>query len=244
MLSLRADSFHPKSLIKFQRLRRICDMDTDFELLTKDMHHRFEQRGYNKTVLNKALARAKSLDRRPLLQKTPHEQQPSQVYFSTQYSTMAYDIRRIITKNWDILLSDSTLSAALPGSPAFTFRRAPTLRDSLVSSHRPPSKSTSLLSKPTRTYRCGSCNHCDNIAKTNTFMDIFSGKTFYSRSFANCNTLLSRGWSVSVAASTLVGQSGGCGTDLLNTRMQSELRTQPTPWQNTMRRQDTPVPAH
>ncbi len=95
---LRADSFHPKSLIsnipygQFKRLRRICDNDTDFELQAKDMYHRFEQRGYNKTVLNKALTRTTSLNRRQLLQKTPHEPQPSQVRFSTQYSNMAYDI--------------------------------------------------------------------------------------------------------------------------------------------------------
>ena len=103
---------------------------------------------------------------------------------------MAYDIKHIILKNWDILLSDPSLAAAFPEPPAFTFRRAPTLQDTLVSSHLPPSKPTTWLSKPlpTGTFRCGACNHCSNVHKTSTFPDVFTGRTYQCRHFANCNS--------------------------------------------------------
>ena len=53
---LRADSFHPSSLIKnipfeqFQRLRRICDREDDFQDKVGEMHSRFQQRGYKSVV--------------------------------------------------------------------------------------------------------------------------------------------------------------------------------------------------
>ena len=58
---LRAESFHPKNLIsnipfgQFQRLRRICSSDTDFESQAQAMSNRFAERGYNikrKDILN------------------------------------------------------------------------------------------------------------------------------------------------------------------------------------------------
>ncbi len=50
---LRADSFHPSSLItniplgQFQRLRGICDCDDEFDQQAINIYQRLKQRGYN-----------------------------------------------------------------------------------------------------------------------------------------------------------------------------------------------------
>ena len=192
---LRADSFHPSSLInnipfgQFQRLRRICDSDNDFELQATDMHQRFSQRGYRRKNLNQAYNKAKSLERRNLFEKSPRQTKSGQIFFSTQYSTHAYDIKRIIQKNWSILQSDPDLRPVFSDSPSFSFRRAPTLKDKLVRSYLPASpKETWLQPPPEGNFRCGHCNHCSNMIKSNSFVDIFTQKTYLVRSFANCNS--------------------------------------------------------
>ncbi len=153
------------------------------------MYQRFEQRGYKKETLDKALTKAKKLDRNALLYKTSAtKQQSSKIFCSLQYSNMAYNIKNIVNKNWNILLSDAFLGSVFSEPPDFCFRRAPTLNDSLVRSHLPAPKSKSWFPQPKGTYRCGSCKHCHNIKRDNVFFDVFSKKTFHCRSFANCNT--------------------------------------------------------
>ena len=193
---LRADSFHPSSLIsnipygQFQRLRRLCDSDDDFVQQATDMHHRFTYRGYKKHTLQQAYNKAKTQERRQLFHKNVRQPKPSQIYFTTQYSTNAHKIKHIIQKNWSIVQSDPDLKTLFPHPPAFSFRRAPTLKDKLVRSYlpaTPPNKST-WLQRPEGNYKCGHCNHCTNVVKTKTFTDVFSQKTYQIRGFANCNT--------------------------------------------------------
>ncbi|XP_063049711.1 guanylate-binding protein 4-like [Engraulis encrasicolus] len=51
---VHADSFHPNSLItnipygQFQRIRRICDSEIDFDVQADDMYSRFQHKGYRK----------------------------------------------------------------------------------------------------------------------------------------------------------------------------------------------------
>lgn len=71
------------------------------------------------------MTKAQSLDRKLLLNPRPGaDQQSWNIYFTTQCSNMAYDIRCIITKNWDILLSDPTFCSAFPEPPSFAFSTA------------------------------------------------------------------------------------------------------------------------
>lgn len=192
---LKADSFHPPWLIKnipygqFQRLRRICDSDEDFELNAQEMTDRFLKRGYNDKTIHAAYNRAKSLPREQLLDKKQDNAQcPNQVYFVTQYSSEAHKIKQIIKKNWDILTSDVSLREALPDSPTITFRRAPTLSDKLVRSHLPPVQTKTWLDTRGGNHQCGNCNHCGNMKRTNSFMDVKSGQEYTIRNFMNCNT--------------------------------------------------------
>lgn len=143
-------------------------------------------REYRTETLKSAYTKAKSMDRKSLLQKCSRPSRKGQVYFSSQYSTMCNEIRNIIKKNWDIIQSDPQLRTVIPDPPVFCFRRAPTLKDQLVGSYLPPSHS-SWLQRPVGTFSCGSCNHCSHIDRSTSFKDP-SGKLYQLKGYANCNT--------------------------------------------------------
>lgn len=193
---LRADSFHPvwlKNNIpfgQFQRLRRICDSDLEYEKQAKIMSHRFTQRGYQTDVVQSANEKALSTQRTDLFKKKKRKSSSQdQVYFVTKYSSFANPIKRIILSNWNLLKSDPTLREVFPVPPKITFRRAPTLRDKLVPSHLNVKKKTTWLHRQiTGTYKCGHCNHCSNMKECKQFIDFKSNKTYNIQAFINCNT--------------------------------------------------------
>ncbi|XP_026098621.1 uncharacterized protein LOC113069710 [Carassius auratus] len=191
---LHANSFHPPWLIdnipfgQIQRLRRICDSDQDFQYQSLDMQRRFQQRGYQTKTLVQAHNRAQSLERKSLLQSRPNRVSTQKPYFVTHYSKEAVQIKHIIKKNWNIIECDPTLREIFTEPPGISFRRAPTLKDRLVRSHLPAPKRETWLRQPKGNFPCGNCNYCENIAKTDKFMDVFSNKTYTINSFINCNS--------------------------------------------------------
>lgn len=89
---LHADSFHPNSLItnipygQFQRIRRICDSEIDFDVGVKadDMYSRFQHRGYQKK--DTALGKAKALNRKELVKKPTAKENLKKMFFTAQYT--------------------------------------------------------------------------------------------------------------------------------------------------------------
>lgn len=192
---LRADSFHPQTLIsnipvgQFQRLKRICDSENSFELHSMDMYKRFQNRGYNKKILDNSLTKVNNIQRKDLLRKTWSQQKNSnKLFFSTPFGDLSYKIKNIIKKNWSILQSDPNISPLFQERPLFAFRRAPTIKDNLVRSHLPAEKRSTWLSQKNGTQKCGNCNHCHNIIKTDFFIDPTTQKTYKCKGHATCNT--------------------------------------------------------
>lgn len=191
---LHADSFHPSSLKsniplgQFQRLKRICSSNNDFSDQASNMYSRFRQRGYKKDILDNALTKVKSTERKELFKKKAKTTNKNRIFCSLQYGNLSNRIRSIITKNWGILKSDPTLAATFNEPPLFAIRRAPTLGDHLVQNYLPGQQTRPFFPKPVGTFQCGACNYCQHINKTKTFQDSTLQKTFHCRCFANCNT--------------------------------------------------------
>lgn len=152
------------------------------------MQNRFKQRGYNIDTLTTARARAKSLDRKSLCTRKQRTTVSNKIFCSLQFSDQVYKIKNIVLKNWNILSCDPSLGPLFLEPPMFTFRRAPTLREKLVRNHLPPDKPAPFFKKPTGTFKCGSCNHCDHINRANKFMNSSRTQEYKCRSFANCNS--------------------------------------------------------
>lgn len=192
---LRADSFHPPHLIEnipfgqFQRLRRICDDNADFERQADNMSERFIKRAYKSDTVARARSRAQLLKRADTLIKKVHKTDTqSRPFFVTQYSMEARHIKRIILDNWAIIKSDPVLQQIFPQPPLVSYRRAPTLRDKLVHSYLPPAIKENWLKRPIGLYRCMNCPHCSNIIPSKNFVDFKSNKIYKIRDFINCNT--------------------------------------------------------
>ena len=106
---LHANSFHPSGLKnnipygQFQRLRRICDVDDDYNVKSVDMGKRFEERGYSRNVIDLANNKASELDREKLLERKPKKTKTDRVFFSTQYSNRARSICNIIKKKLEFV---------------------------------------------------------------------------------------------------------------------------------------------
>lgn len=64
----------------------------------------------------------------------------------------------------------------------------PTIRNKVVSSYLPASDKKTWLGSLVGNFRCGRCRHCDNMVRTNTFIDVSSGKVYSIESFINCNS--------------------------------------------------------
>lgn len=191
---LKAQSFHPKKLIsnipfgQFQRLKRICSSENDFELQAKDMSHRFSQRGYDNKTINSALSKVRGLERRDLLKKRKRPASSNnKIFCSLQFSSMAHKIKDVIKRNWTILACDHSLGSLFSEPPTFAFKRPPTLKNKLVRNYLPAKRPT-FFKKPFGTFRCGSCTHCSHINRDKTFTDSNNQRTFKCQSFANCNT--------------------------------------------------------
>lgn len=79
-----------------------------------------------------------------MVQKHENKSQ-NQIYFVTQYSSQANNVKQIIKRNWDIIQSDALLRGALAEVPTISFRKAPTLRESLAKSYIPPVQNKTWL---------------------------------------------------------------------------------------------------
>lgn len=121
-----------------------------------------------------------------MIPKQKNDENTNQVYFVTQYSSEANQIKRIIKQNWSILTSDCQLREALPETPTISFRKAPTLANKLVKSYLPPLQKKTWLSSTTGNFRCGNCTYCDTIKTTNYF--IHQNQKYNVNTFINCNT--------------------------------------------------------
>jgi len=99
-------------------------------------------------------------------------------YFVTNYSKEAIQIKRIIKKNWNIIECDPTLREIFSEPPGISFKRAPTIKDKLVRSYLPAPKREIWLRQPKGNFPCGNCNYCENMVKSDTFMDVSSNKTY------------------------------------------------------------------
>lgn len=136
---LEYTSFHPQHLRdgiligQFLRAKRNCSEMKDFRQHAHNLTERFQQRGFPK-ILSKAFQRAAVMDGQVLLQPSIREQQQA-IRLVTMYNNQWSNIKRILSKHWHILNTDTRLQNITPEAPILRARRAPNLKDRLCHSH-------------------------------------------------------------------------------------------------------------
>ncbi|CAJ0943858.1 unnamed protein product [Ranitomeya imitator] len=178
---LHASSSHLKSTIngipigQFLRVKRICSEHQEFEIQSETLKKRFQDRGYNKKVIEKGYRRARETPREVLLHKNQplldHDKNDQQVRFITNYST-------------------GTLKNILPKFPSFVAKRAPNLRDILTHSTYDPKRKAvhSKCMERKGFYPCGMCKGCVNMQKSLFFWNFDQTRKFEIRAHITCAT--------------------------------------------------------
>lgn len=191
---LHGDSFHPTALKKslpisqFNRVRRICSSDLDYQTQAEDLVERFQQRQYKQEWITRAHDKFASLSQTQCLEHTRPQRKDQRINCIIQYSPLGKEFQQIINKHWFILQTDPALKEfSLP--PRVVYKRPPNLSTKLVRAHLPSlTKPHFLQGVPSGNYRCGHCTQCNFTHKTKTFNHPRTGVCFKIKGVISCNT--------------------------------------------------------
>lgn len=192
---LHGDSFHPVALKRslpisqFNRIRRICSMDNDYQTQVEDLTNRFQQRHYKTEWISAARQRFESTTQRQCLERTKTKNTEPRINCVIDYSPMGRDFEKTIKKHWYIIQSDPCLKDFSISTPRIVYKRPPNLRDMLVRADLPPSTQPHFLQNvPQGNFPCGRCTQCNFTKRTKTFNHPRTGKSFKIKGTITCNT--------------------------------------------------------
>ncbi len=91
------------------RVRRLCSDYTDFLQKASEVYQHFKNRGYPESLLNKALEKAKSMNRQSLLNpaRDPTPKNDSETFLVTTYNPSNPSFKKILDRNKPILESST-----------------------------------------------------------------------------------------------------------------------------------------
>lgn len=173
---LHAQSAHPRHLIKsipygeFLRARRICSTAEELDKCHKESFLRFKARGYTEKDLKVAISKVMLIPRDRCLGISTRvkdsspvgnpETTPITIRMITTFCKQERMVRKILYKNWPIIMTDLTMSQLVPDLPLLTFRKAPSMRDELVKSSPETSNTSMWLSVKEGFFKCNTCRAC------------------------------------------------------------------------------------
>ncbi|CAI9573182.1 unnamed protein product [Staurois parvus] len=158
-----------------------------------DLYRRFREQGYSHSQIRKARRRAYQTDRKDLLspkkeEKVKLSEQP--VRMITQFGAQWQAVKQILEKHWKILTQCPKLNKIVGERPQMVARRAPNLGDLLIHSDYQPLKQTTWLKSRTKgMFKCGKCQICKYVDRTDSFFDSRNSTHYKIQSLINCSTV-------------------------------------------------------
>jgi hypothetical protein len=136
---LHYSSAHPKACrdsipySQFLRIRKICTKLEDFDRHAIEFAKHFRRRNYPNDLLERAVIKARRLDRDDLLKtKKPKDEGLERPILVNTYHPNDNTMKNIVTENWGILGKSNTTSFLYKNKPLIAYRRPKNLRDMLV----------------------------------------------------------------------------------------------------------------
>ena len=185
-LYLEYSSAHPKNVMdkgpygQYLRLRRICSLDSDFELNAHKLTGYYLNRGYPFKSLKKHYKRAKAFSQDQLLETTQRKSVDTPVMVC-QFNPSNPDISKLVRQNWNVIQNSEETSKIFTSKPLIGYRKLPNLRDILTSSticYPPEIKPNSQKGIITSCTRLGRCTYCPRIKKVDKITSFYSKKTY------------------------------------------------------------------
>lgn len=143
-----------------------------------------EARDYSLTCLKKPL-KQHALEHDLLYNPSSTKTKSNPISIITQFSNQHKSVQKIFEKYWPKMYP--TIGPFVAATPAFTFRRAKSLKDKLVSSEFKGGCSKDPCKRP-GTFRCGECNYCQ-FMNTSKSITLPNGEKYRSKHYANCRTI-------------------------------------------------------
>ena len=172
------------------RCRRICTLDSDYDITSNIMIRNLIERGYDENFVKSEFARAKLLDRNSLLHKSLIEERSltssgnnSTNKFSdrcfplvTTFNPTLPDASRILKSLKPILALDTKLATFCNPNKIFvSFRKNKSLGDILINSRFPKHQKSSRVGS----FKCSGCSVCNNyLVETDHFTSYHTDKTY------------------------------------------------------------------
>ncbi|CAH2222342.1 Hypothetical predicted protein [Pelobates cultripes] len=178
---LHFESFHPRHLkeslpySQFLKVLRNNSQSQQCDQQLKIMYQKFQSRGYQYTILDDAMTKAKiAFSSLPTQIMKVAKTRP---IFPMQFNTASSELTKSIRHNWNILELGPTLPEELCQRPMFCYRRNRNLRDLLVKTD--PQHCYSPIKKESKNagcVRCLGCVTCGHIIPSKTFSHPYTGK--------------------------------------------------------------------
>ncbi|XP_043922873.1 uncharacterized protein LOC122798192 [Protopterus annectens] len=200
---LSYNSMHPRFVFsgivksQFVRLSRLCK-NTD--VLIKEADHLealFLDRGYDanlvRSIKNKTLGLETSLDIVGTSSSFKHNMgtlpKDNKLSYVTKYTNDIIDLKKIITKHWNVLISDDHVKHLVGTKPHFLFKNCDNLKLIFNFNDNKTSHTPNLFPDNKGTYPCMKCNMCKYITHTQVFNFPSGFLMFVPKVFADCNTI-------------------------------------------------------
>ena len=158
---------------QFPRLKRICSDENDYKTKGKEMASFFLQRDYPLAVVDRALQHVHTIPRDTAL-RPPNDGQSNKevIPLILTYNPINHHVKNILSRNFDLLKSDSETKELFDNSWVLgAYRRNTNLRDSWVSSNLQSGANTEDEPNgtfPCRRPRCKTCAHTNPASQINT----------------------------------------------------------------------------
>ena len=196
---LHFQSYHPikqKENIpfgQFLRTQKICSDTDDANLSMSSTREKFLERGYPSAKIDEQLERAKTIDRKLLLNGVDKGKTDNRIPFITTFNKNLPNINTTINTHWHLLQTNTAISKSFKAKPMVAFRRNKNLRDLIGQTHISNGKKILGKSKK-KTGSCYAClNHgnnlcCKHIISTKTFKSQRTGEFFDIKHNLNCRS--------------------------------------------------------
>ena len=186
---------HPKNSLPHSqghRLRRICSGNKDLTNNCIKMEENFIRPGYYKEHLQQQIGKAISTPRDSTLRKTKKDSS-KRIPLITTFNSTIPQVGKILRERWDILNIKPKFRELFSEPRIIAFRRCKNLRDIIGSNTITNNRVSRKQATKTQVKFCSPCNTvrslcCINMARSNSFTSINTGRTFMIFHQSNCKS--------------------------------------------------------
>ena len=191
-LYLNTKSNHPSHVVKnipksqFMRLRRICSESGDFLIQSEKYMKYFINRGYEEGKLKSTIREVSQMKREELLDDQRKKKDQNRVIFACNWHPSLSQLPQVLRKHFYILQNDARLKQIFKEVPLVAFRRAKTVRNTVV-------RSDIRETSPNKTHGTAPCSKkckktCHLIYESLTIANNKTGRVVKLEDACDCNT--------------------------------------------------------